>query len=98
MPPKRTLTFRVTIEGSHDTWIGRRERNTLVNVIRNSMLKYLSDRDIPIQLISVKSPSNEEIMDFQSTHSYVAPDWNAIAIEEREGREIFAKVIPLKRK
>lgn len=98
-PPKRTLTFTVTIEGHHNTWLGRRERNHLVNVFTNMANKYLRDHNISCRMVGVEAPSNEDIDEFQSTYSESAPDWNAIAqeeIAEREGREIFSNVIPFK--
>ena len=95
-PPKRTLTFTVEIEGQHDTLIGRRDRNYLVNILTNSVRDYLRRKDIPYHMVGVDSPSNEDIDNFQSTYSYTAPNWNEIAREELA--ELEGKLIRLETK
>jgi len=94
-PPKRELSFTVTIEGKHDTWAGRRERNQLINVLTNTVDKYLNDHHIPYSMVGIKAPSNEDIDDFQRTYSYSPPDWNAIWREEMA--ELEGKLIYLER-
>lgn len=93
-PPKRELSFTVTIEGKHNTLLGRRERNQLVNVLTNRVTDYLKEHDIPYSMVGVDAPSNEDIDTFQNTHSYTAPDWNAIWREEMAEQE--GKLIHLK--
>ena len=96
-PPKRTLTFTVTIEADHNAIIGRRERNQLHNVLTNSFAEYLRDHKIPYVMLDTNAPSNEELEEFNSTYSYNAPDWTAIAREEieRQVAELAGKVIYL---
>jgi len=94
-PPKRELSFTVTIEGKHDTLMGRRERNQLINVLTNTVSRYLHDRHIPYSMVGIDAPSNEDIDNFQSTFSYSAPDWNAIWREEMA--ELEGKLIHLDR-
>ena len=94
-PPKRTLTFSVTIEAKHDTWLGRRERNQLVNVLTNATQRYVQDHSIPCLMVGVSAPSNEDIDEFQSTYSSTAPDWSAIWREEMA--ELDGKLIHLER-
>jgi hypothetical protein len=91
-PPKRTLTFTITIEAQHDALIGRRERNQLHNVLTNSFGSYLHEHKIPYTMLDTTAPTNEEIDAFNNTHSYTAPDWTAIALEEmaqQEGEIIY---------
>lgn len=75
-PVKRELKWEVRILGQHNTHIGRRERNHIVNVLNNALSAYLTSHKIDVTMAGVcESPSNQEIDEFQSTYSYEPFDW-----------------------
>lgn len=89
LPPKRELRWEVRILGQHDTYIGRRERNHIVNVLNNALSAYLTNHNIKTTMAGVcESPSNAEIEEFQSTYSYAPVDWRK-AYEYDETAEVI---------